>query len=196
MPLNFTVEYSDRVNDADDIDGGDKLPVPGIGWLTMEPVFRAGTRLPAGDANTGFGVRTFAGYLDESGTLRNTKGGTQPMRVWGNDPVWGLDRLQYRVSASLTDGRGRPVPFLPFYVDAKKVDEVMYLAREMPKPGQKFGRGRSGFGVGAPDVNEFGQLVITREDGLPLGAVEVPELSETLAESNAIAAAYAMTFGR
>lgn len=199
MTLNFTVQYSDRVNDADDTDGGDVAEVPGIGWLYMEPQFPAGTRLPAGDLEagpTGYAIRTFRGYLDESGTLQYTKGGVGPMRVWGNDPAWGLDRLQYRVTAELTDGKGRHVPFQPFFVDAKKVDETMYLAREMPRPGQKYGRGRPGWGVGGMDINEFGQLVIQREDGAELGAVTVPELSETLDESTAIAAAFSMTFGR
>ena len=75
----------------------------------------------------------------------------------------------------------------------------MDLTRELPLPGQKFGRGRPGFGLqhgGGVDINESGQLVLLREDGQEVGAVTVPELSDTLDEAQGETIAYVMTFGR
>jgi len=191
MPvLNFTLEYDDLVNDVDDT-AGDVGTTPGVGPMYFTTLFPRGARIPVADFSprpSGIGLRTFTGYLDTDGRLKNEAGGTAGLRLWANDPDFNLDRFQYRVSAELTDQLGRPVDFHGFNFDAPSEDVIRYLTDEMPKPGQKFGRGRPGFGIGELDVVD-GELVITREDGVELDPIIVPE-------SNALSAAYTLTFGR
>ena len=131
---------------------------------------------------------------------------------WANDPDWdqgyayfreewletSLPRLQYRVRAELTDLLGRPVRWHALNFDAPTEDIEVDLTLELPVPGQKFGRGRPGFGLARDgvSVNGSGQMVLTREDGYNLDPVTIPELSDTLLQSNAYAAAFARTFGR
>lgn len=191
MPLNFTLKYADRVSSIED-DEGDVADTPGVGKIFLKPAFPAGVRIPVLEylpEPTGLGLRTFEGFLDTDGTLKKKEGGEGDLRVWANDPAWNLDRLQYQVSAQLTDLQGYPVPFYSFYFDAPKVDTVIYLVSEMPRPHQKFGRGRPGHGISSADLNEDGLLVLTREDGVELGPYAIPE-------TNSLSAAYAMTFGR
>jgi hypothetical protein len=197
MPIQFTAIYDDLVNDNTD-SSGDISAVPSMGPVYFVPTLLPGYRIPALTnlpRPAGIGIRAFEGFIDTDGRLKSAPGGDIGVRLWANDPDWNLPRLQYQVRAELTDGFGIPVPWNAFYFDAPDADLNIDLGRELPPPGQKFGRGRSGFGVGGLGVTGEGQLQLSREDGLILGSVTVPELSETLTETNAGAVAYAVTFG-
>lgn len=200
MPLCFTLVYSDRINDVDDVTGDTAAQVV-TGPVYIEPCLLPGQRIPDPDypsRPTGLALRTFTGYLDTDGLLKTEPGGEEGLRVWANDPNWNLPRLQYRVRAELTDLLGRPVRWHALNFDAPTEDIEVDLTLELPVPGQKFGRGRPGFGLARDgvSVNGSGQMVLTREDGYNLDPVTIPELSDTLLQSNAYAAAFARTFGR
>ena len=201
MPLNFTVTYSDRINDTEDT-SGDIAATVVTGPMYFEPCLLPGQRIPDPDypsRPTGLAMRTFTGFLDTDGILKTEAGGEAGVRLWANDPAWGIERLQYRVRGDLTDLAGNPVRWQSFNFDAPTEDIVRDLTLEIPLPGQKFGRGRPGFGLAKDtgvDINGDGQLVFVREDGYELGAVTVPELSDTLDEAQGETIAYVMTFGR
>ncbi len=200
MPLCFPLVYSDRINDVDDVTGDTAAQVV-TGPVYIEPCLLPGQRIPDPDypsRPTGLALRTFTGYLDTDGLLKTEPGGEEGLRVWANDPNWNLPRLQYRVRAELTDLLGRPVRWHALNFDAPTEDIEVDLTLELPVPGQKFGRGRPGFGLARDgvSVNGSGQMVLTREDGYNLDPVTIPELSDTLLQSNAYAAAFARTFGR
>jgi hypothetical protein len=200
MPLNFTVTYDDRTNDNTDVTG-DIAAVAATGPVYFIPTIPTGYRIP--DAAylprpTGLSVRAFPAFLDADGQLKPEAGGTVGVRLWANDPSWGLPRMQYQVRATLTDHLGEPVPWATFYFDAPSEDIEVKLALEMPLPGQKFARGRPGFGLARDglDINGSGQLVFSREDGYELDPVTVPTVSETLTQAAAAAIAHTLTFGR
>ncbi len=201
MPLSFTLTYSDRINDVDDVSGDVDAQVV-TGPVYIEPCLLPGQRIPDPDypsRPTGLGLRTFTGYLDTDGVLKTEAGGEEGLRVWANDPNWNLPRLQYRVRAELTDLLGRPVRWHAMHFDAPTEDIEVDLTRELPLPGQKYGRGRPGFGLAKDagvDINGSGQLVLVREDGYELGAVTVPDLSDNLDDAQAETIAYVATFGR
>ncbi len=201
MPLSFTVTYSDRINDTEDVSGDVGATIV-TGPMYFEPCLLPGQRIPDPDypsRPTGLAMRTFTGFLDTDGLLKSEAGGEEGVRLWANDPAWSVDRLQYRVRADLTDLVGNPVRWQSFSFDAPTEDIEVLLTLELPLPGQKFGRGRPGFGLqhgGGVDINESGQLVLLREDGQEVGAVTVPELSDTLDEAQGETIAYVMTFGR
>lgn len=189
MPINFTLQYKDRVTDTTDT-AGDRAMTPGIGKLLAEPVLSQGVRLPFG-ADMGYLPRAVEMYLDSDGELKPEPGGSVGVRLDANDPAFGLSRLQYRVSApeGLTDVNGVVVPWLPVHFDAPVDDRIVYLAKELPRPGQKFGRGRNGFTIESWGINEDGLLAATREDGTELDPVPI-------LVSPALSVAYALTFGR
>ena len=198
MALNFTLHYDDRINDLDD-KVGDVAETVVTGPMYFVPSIRPGVRIPVLDGlprPKGLAVQAFDGFLDTDGRLKNKQGGELGVRLWANDPAWNLPRFQYRVSAELTDLFGRPVPWRDFYFDAPTADIVRNLADELPRPAQKFGRGRPGFGLDRTDVDGLGRLVLTREDDVTVGTVEMPALSDTLARSNAAAISHTVTFGR
>ena len=201
MPLSFTLTYSDRINDVDDVSGDVDAQVV-TGPVYFEPCLLPGQRIPDPDypsRPTGLALRTFAGFLDTDGLLKSAAGGEEGVRLWANDPAWNLPRLQYRVRAELTDLLGRPVRWHATNFDAPTEDIEVDLTRELPLPGQKYGRGRPGFGLArgtGVDINGSGQLVFVREDGEELGAVDVPDVSDVLDNAQAQSIAYVMTFGR
>ena len=201
MPLNFRLFYDDRINNVDDVTEDVAAGVV-TGPMYFEPTLLPGQRIPDPDypsRPTGLAMRTFTGFLDTDGVLKTEAGGEEGVRLWANDPAWEVERLQYRVRADLTDLLGSPVRWHSFNFDAPTEDIVRDLTLEIPLPGQKFGRGRPGFGLAKDtgvDINGDGQLVLVREDGYELGAVTVPELSDTLDEAQGETIAYVMTFGR
>ena len=196
--VNFTVHYDDLSNDIDDT-AAEINTAAHIGPVRFTTQISPGARVPAPEYNprpTGFGFRVFSGYLDTDGRLKNKRGGTPGVKLWANDPVFtGLPRLEYRVQAELTDALGRPVLFDGFNFDAPGPDHPQWpdvevdLAREMPQPGQKFGRGRPGFGVRALEIDNDALLVVTRDDLAEFDPIAIPE-------SAALTVAYALTFGR
>lgn len=198
MPVQFTVVYDDLVNDITDA-SGDVAAIASMGLVYFVPTLLPGYRIPA-LANlprpAGLGVRAFQGFLDTDGQLKTAPGGDVGIRLWANDPDWNMPRFQYHVRADLTDALGVVVAWNDFYFDAPSEDVTINLTRELPPPGQKFGRGRSGFGVAAASVTGEGKLLLAREDGKLLAELDVPELSETLDQTNAGAIAYGLTFGR
>lgn len=164
--LNFTLHYDDRVTDMDDT-SGDRGTTPGIGPVWFETCFPAGARIPVADYTSsrpaGIGPRVFDAYLDTDGRLKNKRGGTPGVRLWGNDPRFMATRFQYRVRAKLADALGRPVEFQPFYFDAPDHDMVRYLTDLMPRPGQSFGRGPATYLIDGW-FNEDGELILENDD--------------------------------
>ena len=200
MPLNFTLQYNDRINDILD-SAGDVAETVVTGPMYFVPSLLPGYRIPAPGLlpkEAGLAMRGFAGYLDTDGKLKTEPGGEEGVRLWANDPNWDMPRLQYTAHAKLTDLIGNEVPWIPIPFDAPKEDVVVQLAAEMPKPRHKFGRGRPGLGLArdGATIDNQGNLVLMREDGYPLGTVTVPELSDSLDEASAQTIAFVTTFGR
>ena len=202
--VNFIAQYDGLTNNTGDT-VGDIGTVAAIGPVRFVPLFTTGTQVPAPGYTprpAGFAFRTFYGYLDADGRLKNERGGTPGVSIWANDPVFtGVPRLQYRVEADLTDPLGEPIPFNSFCFDAPDPthsdwpNATVNLALELPRPGQKFGRGRPGFSLVDLDVIGLGELMFILTDGAELGPVAVPELAEALTAAAAAAVSYTMTFG-
>ena len=166
MPLNFTVTYSDRINDTEDT-SGDIAATVVTGPVYFEPTLLPGQRIPDPDyptRPTGLALRTFAGFLDTDGILKAAPGGEAGVRLWANDPNWELPRLQYKVRAELTDLLGNPVRWHAFNFDAPVADIEKDLTEYMPLPGQKFGRGPASYLQGG-SFNGDGDLVLANDDG-------------------------------
>lgn len=166
MPMCFTLHYDDRVNDVDDT-AGDVAATPGIGWMYFDSVIRTGYRIPVPSYSprpAGLGLRRFKGYLDTDGRLKTRPGGEVGIRLWANDPEYNLPRLQYKVSAELTDTLGNPLDFHPFYFDAPVADIEKNLVEYMPWPDQKYGRGPASRLV-AGFFSDDGDLILRNDDG-------------------------------
>lgn len=172
-PINFTIHWTAKTNDVDD-HSGDIASAPGIGPVWLIPQFRDESHIPTAVFDprpTSYYMRAFPGFLDTDGVLKNEAGGDEGMRAWANDPIFELDRLQYRVEASLVDPFGRPLGMRPFYFDAPTEDSIVYLSLEMPKGRQNFYRGRPAFDIIDLDVTLDNEFVFTRADSLELGPV-------------------------
>ena len=166
MPLSFTVTYSDRINDTLDV-SGDVAATIVTGPMYFEPCLLPGQRIPDPDypsRPTGLAMRTFTGFLDTDGILKTEAGGEEGVRLWANDPAWGIERLQYRVRADLTDLAGNPVRWQSFNFDAPGVDQVRDLTAVMPKPGQKFGRGPGAYDIVGGHFTEDGLVLVNADD--------------------------------
>lgn len=185
MPINFTVNYDDRVNDADDT-SGDVAAAVVTGPMYFIPSVLPGYRIPdlhSLTRPTGLAVRAFAGYLDTDGRLRTRQGGDVGVRLWANDPDWELPRLQYQVRAELTDQLGRPVPWAAFYFDAPGADVEINLVDYMPKPGQKFGRGPGAPRIRSGSFNDDGDLVLENADGTTIDPITLPSVAVALVDN-------------
>lgn len=186
MPLQFTLKHWDRANSVTDTTG-DVGSTAVTGPLLFVPTFTPGARLPSSEGTEC--PRVFPAWLDTDGRLKQIRGGTDGIRLWGNDPTYGIPRFQYHVRApeGLTDVDGETVPWHDFYFDAPAADVVRNLKDEIPKPGQKFGRGRPGLGI--KDAESDGtEVVLTLDDDT--------EITIVAPQSSSLSAAYAMTFGR
>lgn len=173
MPVTFTLHYDELSHDLAD-DSDDIGTIPATGPMRFTPVFAAGARVPASEYSprpTAFVIRHFTGFLDTDGRLKNQQGGTDGVRLWGNDPLFNVDRLQYRVDARLADTDGNPLPWQPVFFDAPETDTVVYLAQQMPAPDQQFGRGPAGWDVEDLSINGSNEFVFHRTDGVLLGPV-------------------------
>ena len=170
MPLNFRLFYDDRINDVDDVTEDVAAGVV-TGPMYFEPCLLPGQRIPDPDypsRPTGLAMRTFTGFLDTDGILKTEAGGEAGVRLWANDPAWGIERLQYRVRADLTDLLGNSVRWSTFNFDAPGIDQVRDLTAVMPKPGQKFGRGPGAYNITGGSFDEDGNLVLVNSDGSAL----------------------------
>ena len=179
MPiLNFTLEYDGLTNDVDDTTG-DVGAATLVGPMYFTTTLLPGVHIPVSDYSprpSGITTRTFEGYLDADGRLKNAAGGTPGLRLWANDPQFGLDRFQYRVTADLTDQLGREVKWNAFNFDAPSVDEVRYLTSYMPQPGQKFGRGVGAWPLSGGSINvESHQVTFQNADGSYLSPIAIPD---------------------
>lgn len=166
MPMCFTLHYDDRIVDIDD-KSGDVAATPGVGWMYFDSSIQPGHRIPVPSYSprpAGLGLRQFKGYLDTDGRLKTEPGGSAGIRLWANDPEYNLTRLQYKVTAELTDTLGRPVEFHSFYFDAPRADVESNLVDYMPAPHQKYGRGPASYLRGG-EFNDVGQLVLQNDDG-------------------------------
>jgi hypothetical protein len=158
MPLNFTVLWDDGTNDQDGTNG-DIAEQAVTGEVRFEPLFSSGSRVLAPQYSPrpkSFHMRTFFGYMDTDGRLKNQRGGTVGARLWANDPEFGLESLPYKVSASLTDAIGRTIPFTPFIFEAPDEDTEVNLTTVIPVPhaqGVGLTRGPRGYTVYAVPEN-------------------------------------------
>lgn len=133
MPINFTVNYDAVTSDIRDTTGDvDAVPLCG----PMQFVPSVGGELYLGGFTpraSGVVMRSFYGYVDRDGRLKNKPNGTPGVRLWANDPILGLPApgqqgcLRYTVSADLTDLRGRLVTFTTFTFNAPATDSVVNL---------------------------------------------------------------------
>lgn len=135
MPINFTVNYDALTNNIRDADGDiNATPVYGPMWFSpsVEAELYVGTYTPR---PTGVTLRRFDGYIDIDGRLKNKPNGTPGVRLWANDPIFGLPppgdtqkrSLHYQVSAELTDQRGRTIQFVSFKFEAPATDTTINL---------------------------------------------------------------------
>lgn len=172
MPRQFTMLHRDQANDITDTSGD--VGLTGVtGPLLFVPTFKPGSRLPTSDGTVC--PREFPAYLDTDGRLKPARGGVDGIRLWANDPEFGIERFQYHVRApeGLTDLLGHPVPWLDFYFDAPGVDGVRYLNAYVPRPGQKFGRGPGAPGLSGGSFNDS-DLLLQNADGSTLTPIGVP----------------------
>ena len=122
------MKWSDLINDDVD-ETGDVEATTTIGAVRLIPLFYKGARalgIEHTPSPATFAFRTFTGYRDPDGLLKNKPGGG-PLRVWANDPVFGLEKLPYRFEADLTDQLGNPVPFESFIFEAPATDTELDL---------------------------------------------------------------------
>ena len=167
MPPNFRLFYDDRINDVDDVSEDVAAGVV-TGPMYFEPTLLPGQRIPDPEypsRPTGLAMRTFTGFLDTDGRLKSEAGGELGVSLWANDPTWGIERLQYRVRAELTDLFGRPVRWHSLCFDAPSDDSDRNLVHYMPLPGQKFGRGPGAWNIVSGSFNGDGDLVLVNADG-------------------------------
>lgn len=194
--MNFTVTYENLTNDVDS-PGGDTAAVACIGPMYFIPSIQDGGIIPALQhlpRAAGMSVRAFTAYMDIDGRLRAEAGGELGVRLWANDPDWQLERFAYQVRADLTDPLGRPIPFTPFQFDAPKEDRVVPLELEIPRPGQKFTRGRPAVDISSFRLTGDKMMVLTREDGYEM-TTDALIFDDSIANSNTFGLSYAMTFG-
>lgn len=153
MPINFTLVHNGFTNDEADT-AGDVDAIAVTGWLNFVAQLPEG--MPAlapteGESGTSFWVRTFYGYLDTDGVLKNkpgTDGGTSGVRIWANDPAFNLENLPYLVHAPKDlRANGKIVKFKPFIFNAPAADIEVRFSDIQPVPsatGQGLQRGPRG----------------------------------------------------
>lgn len=129
---NFTVQFDSLASQSDFEDSGvDADIIPLVGEVRFVPLIEPGTLVLSPSYSprpTGFIIRPFIGYLDSDGRLKNTKGGTAGLRLWANDPIFGLSSLRYRVDFMLRTPAGEPVEVKSGYFQAPSVDSTVNLA--------------------------------------------------------------------
>ncbi len=197
MPINFTVTWDDLTNDVDDTTS-DIGEAPVIGWMYFTTQIADGAVILAAGHTprpAGFQPRTFSGYLDSDGQLKNKPGGSVGARLWANDPIFGLTRLQYYVTASLSDALGRAINFQPFAFDAPSTDSTVNLTQVMPLPGQDFSRGPNAYDMTGLSINGSNQFVFEREDGFTLPPVTAGAVVD-ITPARGRAVAFAIALGR
>ena len=130
--INFTLNYDAFTSGDDTTDSGiDVDIIPLIGTVTATPQFvddRPALATGYSPRPAGFTIRAFSGYIDVDGQLKASVGGPVGMRLWANDPVFGLTRLVYRIDFDLTTPLGEPVKVQGGYFEAPSEDDIVNLA--------------------------------------------------------------------
>jgi hypothetical protein len=152
--LNWTLVHSGLTNDESD-SVGDAAEIAVTGWLYFVAQIPEGQpALAPGQSSTGasYWVRTFKGYLDTDGVLKNAPGGTPGIRLWANDPAkLNLEDpgLPYLVFApDDLRANGKIIKFDPFVFYAPNADITKKFSELQPVPSataQGIARGFRGF---------------------------------------------------
>jgi hypothetical protein len=144
-------------------------------------------------------VGPFRGYLGADGTMRRGDStGPVGVEVIANDPAFDIEQLVYLADFNISDPTtGEKIKrrsFL-FSVDRDDVDlnEVSPWAGTVATTGRA--RGPRAFNIDGVTVTGADELVFHREDGFSLPPVSIPDLTVDIANAEALAASYAMTFG-
>lgn len=167
--INFTVEYDvlAATQDSDD-PGADADLLALIGEVDFTAQFSDLKAIQAPTYSprpTGFKLLKFTGYLD-GGRLKSQRGGTVGVRLPANDPVFGLDRLVYKVDFRLTTPGGQPVRVESGYLEAPSTDITLNLSTELANTGSP-----------ASPVNRIAPGAVRFEDGdvvFSFGGVDIP----------------------
>ena len=131
---NFTVQHDQLAASPDssssDLDANVDL-VPLVGTVVFSAQFSDHRSILAPDYSprpAAFQVLTFYGYLDVDGRLHAYKDGPVGVRLPANDPVFGLERLEYRVDWDLRTPGGQPVIIDHGFFEAPSTDVTIYLS--------------------------------------------------------------------
>lgn len=171
---NFTVNF-DVFGSADDgadvgVDADEKALT---GMVAFTPVFtdeRLALAPSASPRPAGFKFRTFTGYIDTDGRLKTGPSGTVGVRLWANDPMFGLERLVYRVDWNVRGPLGEPVRIDSGYFPAPTSDTIINLANELEQVGVL-----GAFRLSGGSFNPAGDVVFVSADGTSLPPIEIPE---------------------
>jgi hypothetical protein len=134
QPDCFTLTYELGTNDPDLIPAGpdpDLVPLTGPVRVEPQPRDRKPIQTPAG----GLRPRSFQGYLDSDGVLKDRAGGTPGMRVWLNDPAWEIAEYWYAVKFDVATGMGETVAIDGGFFEAPTTDIVIPLQQVLASTG-------------------------------------------------------------
>lgn len=170
--INFTVEFALYGNQADTDDAGvDADQIALVGTVTFTPVTTSDRPILAStyDPPAGFILRPITGYIDSDGILRASRSGPEGVRLWANDPVFGLTTLSYKVKFDMmTTPLGEVVKVDGGYFTAPEDDRVLNLTEVL----------QTGVSIGGPRIigGTFsdGDVIFENQDGTLLDPIEIP----------------------
>ena len=169
--INFTIHYALFTGQADGDDANvDVDIIPLVGDVTFTPVLVDDRAIMAQtyDPAAGFRIPTISGYIDSDGILRAARSGPEGVRLWANDPIFGLPTLSYRVDFNLTTPLGSPVRVRGGYFPAPNDDREIQLADVL----------QSGVSIGGPHIvgGEFvdDTVIFENADGSLLRPITIP----------------------
>lgn len=171
--INFTVQYDLLASATDGSDVGvDADIIPLIGSVTFEPIVDSQRAVLAPSYSprpAGFKLRIFTGFIDVDGQLKAARSGTVGVRLWANDPVFGLAVLTYRVTFNLTTPLGEPVRVDGGFFYAPSQDSVINLVNVLQST-QSIRGPRIVGGLFADGAVEF-----ENDDGTFVDPIEIPD---------------------
>lgn len=172
--INFTVEFDAFASADDSSDAGLDADEKALtGMVAFTPVFtdeRLALAPSASPRPAGFKFRTFTGYIDTDGRLKTGPSGTVGVRLWANDPMFGLERLVYRVDWNVRGPLGEPVRIDSGHFPAPSTDTTVNLATVLEQVGAL-----GAFRLSGGSFNPAGDVVFTSADGSALSPIEIPE---------------------